>query len=166
MLFRCRSYQQADTFLIALVAFDHVSVPCQLHEWLWSRYYTNFLLFKVNDFHVSVCPCFVFLHVLLGIGNFKFSCSFDVWIASYELVHGLPEALIVLLHVFRFTVFILVFAITLYNLILRFLSNFRPLWAAWRSWRFFVKSWSYELCIYRPHISVFKLYNVSRNSTQ
>ena len=113
----------------------------------------------------QTCFCFFFSsYLVLKSSGFYVALLYEV--AKYELVDGLPEAFIFLLHVTRFTVFILVFAITLYNLILRFLSNFRPLWAAWRSWRFFVKSWSHELCNHRPHIFVFKLYNVSRNSTQ
>ena len=76
-----------------------------------------------------VCVLFFFTSYLaLAISGFYVHLMYEV--ANYELVDGLPEALILLLHVFRFTVFILVFAITLYNLILRFLSNFRPLWAA------------------------------------
>ena len=78
MLFRSTNYQQADTFLISLVAFDHVSVQCQLHECLCSRYYIIFLRFKVNDFQFSVCLCLVFVFVLLGIGKFRFLFSFDI----------------------------------------------------------------------------------------
>ena len=37
-----------------------------------------FLRFKLNDFQFSVCLCIVFLLVSVGIGKFRFLCSFDV----------------------------------------------------------------------------------------
>ena len=76
-----------------------------------------------------VCVLFLFsFDLALASSGFYFHLIYEI--ARYDLVDGLSEAFIFLLHVTYFTVFMLVFAITLYNLILRFLSNFRYLWAA------------------------------------
>ena len=76
-----------------------------------------------------VCALFFFSSQLaLASSGFYVHLMYEV--AKHELVDGLVEAFIFLLHVTRFTCFILVFATSLYNLILRFLSHFRPLWEA------------------------------------